>query len=113
MSDTDVRTELRGNVPSPTRAEQVRRLVRLDRVPPHLRLPLVVFVAAQLVYLFWWAAWYPALMSYDSMSEIWQVTTGHWTAKHSVAYDALIWTSLKVTGDVAALALIQTLAMSA
>jgi hypothetical protein len=52
-------------------------------------------------------------MSYDSLSEVWQVTTGHWTAKHSVAYDALIWASLKSTGDVAMLALLQTVAMSA
>ncbi|MFD7293008.1 hypothetical protein ACFV9W_06935 [Streptomyces sp. NPDC059897] len=84
-----------------------------SRVPPARRLPLAVFLSCQACYLFWWAAFHPGLMSVDSVVYTWQVTTDHWRADHSVLYNALVWLSLRATGDLAALTLLQTLAMSA
>ncbi|MGW7411793.1 hypothetical protein [Streptomyces sp. NPDC054863] len=83
------------------------------RVPSELRLPLAVFLLCQACYLLWWAAFYPGLMSIDSVVYTWQVTTGHWRSDHSVLYSALVWLTLTVTGDFAALTLLQTIAMSA
>ncbi|MGW4421588.1 hypothetical protein [Streptosporangium sp. NPDC004631] len=76
------------------------------------RLPLIVLLSTQALFLLWWAAFYPGLMSYDSISYVWHVTTGHWMANHSVAYDGLVWLSLRLTGDLGALTLAQTIAMS-
>lgn len=76
------------------------------------RLPLIVLLSTQALLLLWWAAFYPGLMSYDSISYVWHVTTGHWMANHSVAYDGLVWLSLRLTGDLGALTLAQTVAMS-
>ena len=84
-----------------------------SRVPPQLRLPLAVFLACQACYTLWWAAFYPGLMSLDSVVYTWQATTGHWRSDHSVLYDVLVWLSLNVTGDLAPLTLLQTIAMSA
>ncbi|MGW6398656.1 hypothetical protein [Streptomyces sp. NPDC055134] len=84
-----------------------------SRVPPQLRLPLAVFLSCQACYLLWWAAFYPGLMSMDSVVYTWQVTTGHWRSDHSVLYNALVWLTLGITGDLAALTLLQTVAMSA
>ncbi|MHC5257593.1 hypothetical protein ACYSUO_06895 [Streptomyces sp. UC4497] len=83
------------------------------RVPPALRLPLAVFLLCQACYLFWWAAFHPGLMSVDSVVHTWQVSTDHWRSDHSVLYNALLWLSFRTTGDLAALTLFQTLAMSA
>ncbi|MFF3490580.1 hypothetical protein ACFYWS_04460 [Streptomyces sp. NPDC002795] len=84
-----------------------------SHVPPARRLPLAVFLSCQACYLFWWAAFHPGLMSVDSVVYTWQVSTGNWRADHSVLYNALVWLSFEVTGDIAALTLFQTLAMSA
>lgn len=77
------------------------------------RLPLAVLLVTQALFSLWWAAFHPGLMSYDSISYVWHVTTGHWMANHSVAYDGLVWLSLRLTGDLWALTLAQTAAMSA
>ncbi|MEV6103439.1 hypothetical protein AB0M28_01835 [Streptomyces sp. NPDC051940] len=84
-----------------------------SRVPPALRLPLAVFLACQACLLLWWAAFYPGLMSVDSVVYTWQVTTGNWRSDHSVLYNSLVWLSLHSTGDLGALTLLQTTAMSA
>jgi hypothetical protein len=85
----------------------------LRRVPKHRRLPLATFLACQAIFLFWWAAFYPALMSYDSAAYVLQVTKGPWANNYSILYDTFVWLSLHVTGGLAALALAQTVAMSA
>ncbi|MGC9501604.1 DUF6020 family protein [Streptomyces sp. WG7] len=86
---------------------------RLERIPAQRRLPLAVYAGTQLIFLFWWAAFYPGGMSYDSVSYVWHVTTDHWMSNHSVAYDALVWLSLKATGDLAVLTFAQSVAMAA
>src|SRR5260370_11080919 len=83
------------------------------RIPPRWRLPLATYLACQVIFLFWWAAFYPGLMSYDSVTYIQHVTTGPGVSDHSVLYDSMVWLSLHVTGDVAALTLAQTVAISA
>jgi hypothetical protein len=83
------------------------------RVPQRLRLPLATYLACQAIFLAWWAAFYPALMTYDSAVYIQHVTTGPWVDNHSVLYDSLIWLSLHLTGNLAAVTLAQTVAMSA
>jgi hypothetical protein len=86
---------------------------RLERIPQQRRLPLAVFAVTQVIFLLWWAAFYPGGMSYDSISYVWHVTTGHWMSNHSVAYDGLVWVSLQLTGDLALLTLAQSIAMAA
>jgi len=83
------------------------------RVPPRRRLPLAVYAACQVIFLFWWAAFYPGLVSYDSVTYLLHVTTGPWVNNHSVLYDSLVWLSLHATGGLALLTLAQTVAMSA
>jgi hypothetical protein len=83
------------------------------RVPVRVRLPLLVYVACQLILLAWWAAYFPGLMSYDSIAYVWHVTTDHWMANHSVPYDGLVWLSLHVSGDLWPLTLLQTVASAA
>ena len=85
----------------------------LQRIPERLRMPLGIAVLAELVYLLWWAAYYPALFSYDSFAYSREVTTGDWVADHSIAYDGAVWLSLVGTGDYALLTLVQTFAMAA
>src|SRR5258708_26771702 len=90
----------------------------LTAVPPRARtgprrLPAVVFAGTLAVYLLWWAAFYPGLMSFDSVTYVWQVTTGNWRADHSVLYDGLVWSSLKLTGDLALLTLGQAVPAAA
>ncbi|MFE7410179.1 hypothetical protein [Streptomyces laurentii] len=92
------------SLPSPGRV--------LERVPARRRLPLAVYAATQVIFLLWWAAFYPGAMSYDSVSYVWHVTTGHWMSNHSVVYDGLLWLSLQTTGDVALLTFLQTVAMA-
>ncbi|MFB7758014.1 hypothetical protein ACFC18_52005, partial [Streptomyces sp. NPDC056121] len=48
------------------------------RLPPALRLPLVVFLSCQACYLLWWMAFYPGMIDYDALAYTWQVTTDHW-----------------------------------
>jgi hypothetical protein len=83
------------------------------RVPTRLRLPLSVYAACQAVYLLWWLAFFPGLMSYDSITYVWEVTTDHWISDHSILYDSLVWLSLQVSGDLWPLTLLQTVAASA
>jgi hypothetical protein len=85
----------------------------LSRVPPRWRMPLATYVSCQLIYLLWWAAYYPGLASYDSIIYVVHVTTGPWVANHSVLYDSMVWLSLHVTGSYAGLTLAQTVAASA
>ena len=120
MHDITPRVEP-GAAPGPARAggrERIRQLLQpasrlLSRVPRPWRLPLATFLACQAIFLFWWAAFYPALMSFDSAAYVLQVTAGPWVDNYSVLYDALVWLTLHVTGGLAALALAQTVAMSA
>ncbi len=77
------------------------------------RLPLVVYAVCQVIFLFWWAAFYPGLISYDSVTYLIHVTTGPWVGNHSVLYDSLVWLSLHATGGLAVLTLAQTVAISA
>ncbi|MEV7276170.1 DUF6020 family protein [Streptomyces sp. NPDC093111] len=85
----------------------------VERIPAQRRLPVAVYAATQLIFLVWWAAFYPGGMSYDSISYVWHVTTGHWMSNHSVAYDGLVWLSLQITGDLALLTFAQSVAMAA
>ncbi|MGW0065674.1 hypothetical protein ACWDTT_37970, partial [Streptosporangium sandarakinum] len=75
--------------------------------------PLACYATGQLVLLGWWLALHPGLMSPDTVSYVRHVTTGPWTATHSVAYDALLRLSLRVTGDLSPGARLQTTAQSA
>lgn len=111
MSDARLPSAVRAGGSGVTAASRVRAL--RSRVPPALRLPVAVFLACQACYLLWWAAFYPGLMSVDSVVYTWQVTTGHWRSDHSVLYNALVRLTLDITGDLSALTLLQTIAMSA
>ncbi|MBX6356572.1 MAG: hypothetical protein IRZ05_12040 [Micromonosporaceae bacterium] len=83
------------------------------RVPPGLRLPLVVYLITQVIYLFWWIAFFPGLASYDTVAYVWQATTDNWITNHSVLYTALVWLSLQISGGIWLLSLAQTVAMAA
>ncbi len=61
----------------------------------------------------WWAAYYPALLSFDSVMYTWQVTTGNVSSDHSVLYDGFVWIALHLPGQFAVLTLLQTTAASA
>jgi hypothetical protein len=76
-------------------------------------MPLAAYAACQLIFLLWWAAFYPGLASYDSIVYVLHVTTGPWVNNHSVLYDSLVWLSLHMTGSYAGLTLAQTVAASA
>jgi hypothetical protein len=80
---------------------------------PRWRLPLVTYAICQIIFLFWWAGFYPGLMNRDSITYVLHVTSGPWVNDHSVLYDSLVWLSLHTTGDLGALTLAQTVAMSA
>lgn len=96
------------------RFPQLRRIIApaLAHVPPRWRLPLATYLACQVVLLFWWIAFYPGLLTYDSVTYVLHVTVGPWVDNHSVLYEALVWLSLRITGGLAALSLGQTAAMS-
>ncbi len=100
-------------VPAPRPVWPRRLLDAAGGVPRPWRLPLATYLACQVLYLFWWAAFYPGLMNADSINFILHVTTGPWINNHSVLYDSLVWLSLHATGDLGALTLAQTAAMSA
>lgn len=78
------------------------------RRPRAWRMPLVVYVEAQIVLLLWWAGQRPGLLSPDSVRYVIHVTTGPWTADHSVLYDAAVLLSLKVAHSVQLVTLAQT-----
>ncbi|MFC6705041.1 DUF6020 family protein [Flexivirga alba] len=77
------------------------------------RAPLLVYGWAQLILLCWWAVNFPAQLSIDSTTYIRHVTVGPWIADHSVLYDFFVLCSLKLTGNVWLLALIQTIVYAA
>ncbi|MFG1805823.1 DUF6020 family protein [Streptomyces sp. NPDC049040] len=83
------------------------------RLPERARLPVAVALVCEAVLLLWWLAFHPGLMSFDSVTYVWQVTTGHWRSDHAVAYDVLVWLSLQITGGLAALTFVQTVALAA
>ncbi|MFC1418982.1 DUF6020 family protein [Streptacidiphilus cavernicola] len=84
------------------------------RIPPRLRFPLGVALLTQAVLLVWWAAFYPGLMSYDTIAYTFETTSGHpWVDDHSIAYDSAVWLSLTVTGDYALLTFAQVLVAGA
>ncbi len=83
------------------------------RPRPGWRLPLATYAVCQLIFLFWWAGFYPGLMNRDSITYVLHVTNGPWVNDHSVLYDSMVWLSLHTTGDLGALTLAQTAAMSA
>ncbi|MBB4957656.1 hypothetical protein [Micromonospora polyrhachis] len=83
------------------------------RLPRPSRLGLVTFGLSQAVLLFWWLAYHPALFTPDSINYIAQSTTGNWNTHHPIAYTALVWLSLQLTGGVAALTLAHTIALAA
>lgn len=72
-----------------------------------------IFLPIQVVLLAWWAAFYPGLFSRDSVLYLSHTTIGPWISDHSVLYDALLWLSVRGTGDISALTLLQTTAMAA
>jgi hypothetical protein len=76
-------------------------------------MPLLVYLWSQLILIVWWAAYWPALMSYDSLSYVTHVTVGPWIANHSVVYDTMVLVSLKLCDSVWLLTLVQTVAYSA
>ncbi|SEG86361.1 hypothetical protein SAMN05216223_11775 [Actinacidiphila yanglinensis] len=84
-----------------------------SRLPVHWRLPLAAYAACQVLLFGWWAAFRPGLISGDSLTYLYEVSTSHWRSDHSVAYDALLWISLQLTGGIAALTFAQTIAMAA
>ncbi|MEV1286436.1 DUF6020 family protein [Micromonospora sp. NPDC049679] len=90
--------------PAETTAKRSRRLPLLT---------LITYGLAQAGLLFWWVAYHPGLFSPDSLSYIWQSTTGNWNTHHPISYTALVWLSLQLTGGLAALTLAQTVAMAA
>jgi len=77
------------------------------------RFTFACYATAQLVLLGWWLGFHPGLMSPDSVTYVAHVTTGPWVAGQSVVYDALLGLSLRVTGDLSAVTLLQTAAMAA
>ena len=83
------------------------------RLAPGWGLPVIVFGWAQLVLLGWWAGQWPGLLSPDSVRYVIHVTTGPWTADHSVLYDSAVLASLSLTRNVALLTLAQTTAAAA
>ncbi|MEN3607975.1 hypothetical protein AAH979_00350 [Plantactinospora sp. ZYX-F-223] len=77
------------------------------------RLGGLTFGLTQAVLLFWWAARYPGLFSPDSLDHVWQATTGNWNTHHPVSYTGLVWLSVRLTGGIGWLTLVQTTALAA
>ncbi|OIV36391.1 hypothetical protein BIV57_16570 [Mangrovactinospora gilvigrisea] len=103
----------RRTVPLPRVEAQRTANHLLKRVRPPHRLPVAVYAVTQLLLLAWLVAFFPGLRSFDSVNYVWQVTTGNWNSGHSVLYLALVWACLHLTGGLAALVLVQTVAMAA
>ncbi|NUW30391.1 hypothetical protein HTZ77_02970 [Nonomuraea sp. SMC257] len=74
---------------------------------------LATFLAIQAVLACWWLAYYPGLFSRDSVLYLSHTMVGPWVSDHSVTYDALLWLSVRLTGDIGAVTLLQTTAMAA
>ncbi|MGP3958517.1 hypothetical protein ACTWPT_21115 [Nonomuraea sp. 3N208] len=73
---------------------------------------LATFLAIQAVLGCWWAAFYPGLFSRDSVLYLSHTVAGPWVSDHSVVYDALLWLSLRTTGDLGVATFAQTTAMA-
>jgi hypothetical protein len=71
------------------------------------------FLAIQAVLVCWWAAYHPGLFSRDSVLYLHHTMVGPWVSDHSVVYDGLVWLSMRVTGDLGLVTLLQTTAMAA
>lgn len=102
-----------GPVPTPPAARLAALLDAVAERLPRWRLPLATYAVCQSIFVFWWAAFYPGLMNRDSITYVLHVTNDVWVDNHSVLYDSLVWLSLHATGDLGALTLVQTVAMSA
>ncbi|MFC7547495.1 DUF6020 family protein [Plantactinospora sp. GCM10030261] len=76
-------------------------------------LGVVTAGATMAVLLFWWVAYHPGLFSPDSLDYLKQASTGDWNTHHPIAYTALVWLALQLTGGVAALTLAQIAATAA
>ncbi|WP_113700662.1 hypothetical protein [Nonomuraea lactucae] len=74
---------------------------------------LATFLTIQAVLVCWWVAYYPGLFSRDSVLYLSHTVVGPWVSDHSVVYDALLWLSIRVTGDLGLVTLLQTTAMAA
>ncbi|MFI9554247.1 hypothetical protein [Nonomuraea endophytica] len=68
------------------------------------------FLPIQIVLLCWWAAFYPGLFSRDSVLYLSHTLAGPWVSDHSVLYDSVLWLSMRLTGDLGAVTLLQTTA---
>jgi len=86
--------------------------VIVDLVRRH-RFTLIVFAACWLVLFVWWLAFFPVLISPDSLTYVKEATTNHWSTDHSVVYDAIIWLSLQATRGVGVLTFLQFTAFAA
>ncbi|MGI5284118.1 hypothetical protein ACQEVF_12355 [Nonomuraea polychroma] len=73
---------------------------------------LATFLVIQAVLGCWWAAFYPGLFSRDSVLYLSHTIVGPWVSDHSVVYDALLWLSFRITGDLGAVTFAQTTAMA-
>jgi len=76
------------------------------------RVGAITYGVAQTVLLFWWIAFFPGTLSYDSVMYVWMVSTGNWGTQHSVLYNGMVWLSLQTTGQLGLLTLAQTVAMA-
>lgn len=74
---------------------------------------LATFLAIQAVLVCWWLAYHPGLFSRDSVLYLSHTMAGPWVSDHSVVYDALLWLSVRVSGDLGLVTLLQTTAMAA
>ncbi|MFG2077275.1 hypothetical protein [Nonomuraea maritima] len=74
---------------------------------------LTIFLVVQAILAVWWAAFHPGLFSRDSVLYLSHTMAGPWVSDHSVVYDALMWLSFTVTGDLGAVTFAQTTAMAA
>jgi hypothetical protein len=86
--------------------------VIVDLVRRH-RFALIVFAACWLVLFVWWLAFFPVLISPDSLTYVKEATTNQWSTDHSVVYDAIIWVSLQATRGVGVLTFLQFTAFAA
>jgi hypothetical protein len=93
-----------------TAAPRWLAVTRRFRLARPSRLAALTYGVTQGVLLLWWLAFYPGVMSYDTVTYVWQVSTGNWSSNHSVLYDVAVWLSLRVGGQLALVTLAQTIA---
>jgi len=78
----------------------------------HRRKCWTLYAMVALPLLVWWLAYFPGLISPDSVGYTVQALRERFTADYSVTYTAFLWVSLKVTGGMALLILVQVLALA-